>query len=466
MKRLAMSETPDRQSAAALLRAHGQEHVLRWLDSLAPAAQTRLLSQIAALDLDWLARTFASELEKVQPADIAPYREVIRPGRDPRRDDALRAGEAALKAGRVGTLLVAGGQGTRLGFDGPKGAFPVGAVSGRTLYQIHAERLVALGRRHGVVPPLYLMTSDANHEATCAMFAEHDHFGLPRDRVLIFQQGLAPAVNEEGLLLLNAKDHVVMTPNGNGGLFAAMRDGGAFEHMARSGVDVISYIQVDNPLARSCDPLFVGYHLLGESDFSCKSIDKVGPKEKVGCYASVRGKLRIVEYTELPPALAEQRDEDGELLYGQSNPGLFVWSRSFAEAQAARRDLPFHKAHKKIPHIDEQGVLVKPSTPCGYKFESFAMDTLPDAPRSLVMWCDRDAEFAPVKNASGVDSPESARRLMTRLHGGWIRAAGGTVADEKAQIEINPLHALDADELKARLPDGFVVRGDVYLRAP
>lgn len=456
----------DRESAEARLQAHGQQHVLRWFDALPADAQQRLLIQITALDLDWLERTFTSELEGVRPADIAPYREVIRPARDSRREAALRAGESALGAGRVGTLLVAGGQGSRLGFDGPKGAFPIGAISGRTLYQIHAERQLALGRRHGIVPPLYVMTSDANHEATCELFAESGRFGLPPDRVLIFQQGLAPAVDEQGRLLLDAMEHIVMTPNGNGGLFAAMRDGGAFDHMEASGVDVISYIQVDNPLARSCDPLFVGYHLLGESDFSCKAIDKVGPREKVGCYASVRGRLRIVEYTELPAALAEQRDERGELLYGQSNPGLFIWSRRFAEAQAARLDLPFHKAHKKIPHLDERGALVRPTAPCGYKFESFAMDTLPDAPRSLVMWCDRDAEFAPVKNASGVDSPESARRLMTRLYGAWIQAAGGTVAEETASIEINPLYALDATDVARQLPAGFTVHGDTYLAPP
>jgi UDP-N-acetylglucosamine/UDP-N-acetylgalactosamine diphosphorylase len=270
-------------------------------------------------------------------------------------------------------------------------------------------------------------------------------------------------VDETGKLLLNAKDHVAMSPNGNGGLFAAMRDGGAFAHMRKNGIDVISYVQVDNPLARACDPIFVGYHLLRESAFSCKAIDKIGPHEKVGCYALVQGKLRVVEYTELPDELAELRDDEGELLYGQSNPGLFMWSRAFAEAQAAREDLPFHKAHKKIKHLDDQGELVKPTTPCGYKFESFAMDTLPDAERSLIMWCDRDAEFAPVKNAEGTDSPASARRLMTKLYAGWIAEAGGKVERDDAQVEISPLHAVDAEELKEKLPAGFVVREDTYL---
>lgn len=456
----------DRAQAEERLLRHGQGHVLRWFDALTPRQQSKLLAQIEGLDLGWLQRTFAAELEPVDPGQIAPYTRTIRPD-DPRRVAALEAGEAALRAGRVATLLVAGGQGTRLGFDGPKGAFPVGAVSGRTLYQIHAERLVALGRRYGVVPPLYLMTSDANHDATVELFAAHDNFGLPDNRLLIFQQGLAPAVDESGRLLMDAKDHVVMSPNGNGGLFAALRESGALAQMTGLGVDVISYIQVDNPLSMSCDPLFVGHHLLADSAFSCKGIPKLDPAERVGIYALVRGRLRVVEYTELPASLAAQRDAAGELLYGLSNPGLFLWSRPFAEAQASREDLPFHKAHKKIPHLDPDGRLVAPDAPCGYKFEAFAMDTLPDAERSLVLWCDRDAEFAPVKNASGTDSPASARQLMTKLYAGWLRRAGATFSPtaEGAQIniEISPLYALDAEELAQRLPRPFEVQADLYL---
>jgi UDP-N-acetylglucosamine/UDP-N-acetylgalactosamine diphosphorylase len=452
----------DPSSVRRHLEVHGQDHVLKWLDTLEGERQQRLLGQLAALDLPWLARTFDAQIAPVTPEQIAPYRDVIHPD-DPSADEARELGQAALRAGRVGTLLVAGGQGTRLGFDGPKGAFPVGAVSGRTLYQIHAERLVALGRRHGIIPPLYLMTSAANHAATCELFASNDNFGLPAQRLLIFEQGLAPAVDEQGRLLMNAPDHVVMTPNGNGGLFDALRDRGAFDHMHSCGVDTISYIQVDNPLAASCDPLFVGFHLLRRSDYSCKAIEKVGPEEKVGTYALVDGRLRVVEYNEIPDEMVRMTDDDGTLLYGHSNPGLFVWSRTFAEAQAARDDLPYHKAHKKIPHLDEAGELVRPKTPCGYKFEAFAMDTLPDAEVSLLLRCDRAAEFAPVKNAEGTDSPASARQLMTALHADWLRRAGATVADPPPVVEISPLYALDAEELGERLPRPFEVREDLYL---
>jgi UDP-N-acetylglucosamine/UDP-N-acetylgalactosamine diphosphorylase len=452
----------DRGEAERRLAAAGQAHVLRWFDELDAAGRQHLLAQIGALDLDWLRRVWQSELEPVRAEEITPYDEVIALD-DAQGDRAFEEGEQALRAGRVATLLVAGGQGTRLGFDGPKGLFPIGAVSGHTLYQIHAERAVALGRRYGVIPPLYVMTSDANHSPTMSTFETQQRFGLPADRVLIFPQPVAPAVDEQGRLLLERRDALVMAPNGNGGLFAALRDSGALEHMRRCGVDTVSYIQVDNPLSLSCEPRFVGYHRLRGSQFSCKAIRKTGPHERVGTYARVRGRLRVVEYTEIPEEMARAEDARGELLYAYSNPGLFVWSVAFLEAQADRRDLPFHKAHKKIPHLDERGRLVEPAVPCGYKLEAFAMDTLLDAEVSLVLACDRDAEFAPVKNASGVDSAQSARALMTRLFTSWIERAGGRVVQPRPQIEISPLYALDAVELAAKLPRDLVVDGDLFL---
>ena len=452
----------DLATATRRLAAHGQQSVLRFWGSLDDGGRARLLAQVESLDLDWLERVFAAEWRAVDPRHIAPPGDVVREGHGQERD-AISLGEEALRLGRVGTLLVAGGQGTRLGFDGPKGEFPVGAVSGRTLYRIHGERLLALGRRCGRTPPLYLMTSDANHEAALELFAREACFGLPPDRVRIFQQGLAPAVDDSGTLLLDAPDHVAMAPNGNGGLFAALRDSGAFEHMRSIGVDTISYIQVDNPLSLSCDPRFVGHHLLRQSQFSCKAIRKTSPFERVGSYARVNGRLQVVEYTEIPAELAQRIDDQGELLLSFSNPGLFVWSREFAEAQAARRDLPFHKAHKKIPHLDAGGQLLFPAEPSGYKFEAFAMDTLPDAERSLLLACDRDAEFAPVKNAAGDDSPASARALMTKLYTSWIVRAGGRMVSPGAAIEVSPLYALDAEELQAKLPRGFEVTSDLYL---
>ncbi|MCC6751345.1 MAG: UTP--glucose-1-phosphate uridylyltransferase [Deltaproteobacteria bacterium] len=450
-----------RADAERKLSAFGQSHVLRWFDELDGAGQERLLGQIEALDLAWLARVLETPELAVDPATITPYEELI-PLDASDAAEARARGEAALRAGEVACILVAGGQGSRLGFDGPKGAFVLGPVSGRTLFQMHVERLVALGRRYGAVPPLYLMTSPDNHEATCRIFAEANRFGLPEDRLLIFPQGLAPAVDEQGRLLLEERGSLVLAANGNGGLFAALAGSGALAQMERLGIRAASYVQVDNPLSLSCDPRFVGYHLLRQSDYSCKAIPKVHPAEKVGAYARVGGRLSVVEYTVIPEALAESRDARGALRYGYANPGLFVWSVPFLREQAERADLPYHRAHKKIPHLDPSGRRVEPTAPCGYKLETFAMDTLPDAKRSLVLEIDRDEEFAPVKNASGVDSPDSARGLMTALYRRWITEAGGTLSGEGA-VEVSPLYALDGEELAERLPVGFRAETPLYL---
>jgi UDP-N-acetylglucosamine/UDP-N-acetylgalactosamine diphosphorylase len=438
-----------------------QSHLLRFADRLEPERLDGLLAQIAELDFEWLQRAWTTQPAIPEPAQLRPYPHIVRDD-DADRGAAMALGTQALRDGRAATLLVAGGQGSRLGFEGPKGNYPIGAVSGHTLFRIHAERLVALGRRHGVVPPLYCMTSAENHDETVRAFAEAGNFGLPADRVLIFQQGRAPAFDEEGKLLLAAEDALVLAPNGNGGLFAAMRHGGAFDHMKRHGVDVISYIHVDNPLAQSCDARFVGYHLLRESQYSCKALYKVEPGEKIGSFVLVDGRPRIVEYTLIPPALANQKNAAGELAFGWGSPGFFMWSRAFAEAQADRKDLPVHKAHKKLAHVNARGERLTPREPNGYKLEMFAMDTLPDAERVVILACDRDAEFAPVKNAEGVDSVASARAMMTALARRWLVAAGAKVVGEPA-IEISPLFALDGDDLDKAACAGLVIERDHYL---
>jgi UDP-N-acetylglucosamine/UDP-N-acetylgalactosamine diphosphorylase len=232
--------------------------------------------------------------------------------------------------------------------------------------------------------------------------------------------------------------------------------------MRRHGVDVISYIHVDNPLAQSCDPRFVGYHLLRESQYSCKALYKVEPEEKIGSFVLVDGRPRIVEYTLIPRELAYSKNAAGELAYGWGNPGFFLWSRAFAEAQADRKDLPVHKAHKKLAHVDAKGQKVSPQKPNGYKLEMFAMDTLPDAERVVILACDRAAEFAPVKNADGVDSAASARAMMTALARRWLEAAGAKVMGAPA-IEISPLYALDGDDLDPARCRSMVIDRDTYL---
>ena len=454
-----------KEQARVRLERHGQGHVLRFWNELDDHGRRRLLDEVEALDLPWLDRVLAHQPEPVDLAEVTPCADVVWLS-DAVGDEAVRAGGEALTAGRYGVLVVAGGLGSRLGFDGPKGAYPVGSVSGKTLFQLHAERLLACGHRWGVVPPLYLMTSRDNHEQTIEIFKENEYFGLDPARVMLFEQGLAPAVDRAGKLLMADRDRLVLAPNGNGGLYAALRHSGALDHMDRLGVDTLGYAHVDNPLVPSCDARFVGFHLLRSSDYSVKAMHKNALHDKVGHFALRGGKLCVLEYFELSSELIEATDDRGQPLYGLCNPGQFIWTTAFVRAQADRTDLPFHHAHKKIAHIDAQGRPVKPAEPNGIKLEAFAMDTLPDAGRTLLVECRRDEEFAPLKNPRGADSPHSAAELMTRLYSGWIIAAGGRIVDPGANVEVSPLFAEDASELAARLPGGVDVARDLYLDQP
>jgi UDP-N-acetylglucosamine/UDP-N-acetylgalactosamine diphosphorylase len=229
--------------------------------------------------------------------------------------------------------------------------------------------------------------------------------------------------------------------------------------MKTHGVDVISYVHVDNPLARSCDPVFVGYHLQRDCQYSCKTLAKTGPNEKVGNYALVQGRLGIIEYNDIPDDMVSARDEKQELLFGWGSPGFFLFSRSFAEKQAARTDLPVHKANKKMRHLGADGNFVDPEAPNAIKLETYAHDTLLDAKHTLVLECERASEFAPVKNARGVDSAQSARELMTALYRGWLEEAGATIVGNP-QLEISPMRALDAEDL---LAGGLHIDSDTYL---
>lgn len=450
-----------KEQAASLLSRYGQVHVLRWFDELDMHGKQNLLTQILSIDFDWLQRVWNFENLSIDPLAVKPCKSAIQKD-DPFRSQAIAEGESALKKGRVGMLLVAGGHGTRLNFKGPKGAFPIGPVSKRSLFQIHAQRLLAIGKRYGVIPPFYLMTNPKNHKDTCDFFADNKNFGLPSEKVVFFEQGVVPVVDKNGKLLMSAKDQIVFSANGNGGLFAAMAKAGVFEHMSACGVDSISYIQVDNPLSLSCDPVFVGYHLMQDCEFSCKAILKRAPHERVGNYALVEDHLEIVEYTEIPKELVTKIDSKGELVFKFGNPGLFIWSRDFAEAQSQCHDLPFHRANKKIFCLDDNGNFVEPKDPNGYKFECFALDTLPYAEKTLLLVCDRDEEFAPVKNATGPDSPDTSRELISNLYRKWIKQAGGKVTTN-GPIEISPFFALDQKELTEKIGKEFETKGNVFL---
>ncbi len=463
-----MVEVPE--ALRARLRQHGQEHVLRWWPDLSDAERRGLLGQLEALDLGQLAQLFGHRdetftlppLEAIAPVPVAQLDAADRQTRA-RGEDALRRGEVA-------TLVVAGGQGSRLGFEHPKGMFPISPVRDHTLFRIHAEKVLALGRRHGKTPPFLVMTSPATHDETVAFFEEHQCFGLPRDGVEFFCQGTMPALDmATGKLLLEERGKLFTSPNGHGGVLLALADTGLLGRLRDRGVRTIFYYQVDNPVLKMADPLFLGHHLAAGAEVSTKVVAKEGPKDKLGNLVLIHGRCGIIEYSDLPDELANARDEQGRLRFRVGNPAIHLFAVDFLErvSQGAGR-IPFHVARKKVPYLDAAGHLVQPQQENALKFEMFIFDVLPRAERWAVVETTRREDFEPLKNATGPDSPETVRQAMSNLAADWLERAGVRVprtprGDAAVPLEISPLFALDAEELAAKVPRGSAVAGPTYF---
>lgn len=454
----------------------GQGQVLRYWEELTEGQRKRLIDQLRTIDWDLIARlkselvdspqgsVFQGRIEPVAPIPL-PTTEKQRA----ERTEAREVGEEALRQGRVAAFLVAGGQGTRLGFQGPKGAFPIGPISGKSLFQLHAEKLLALRRRYRRGIRWYIMTSETNHQETVAFFSEHDFFGLDSNEVHFFPQEMVPALDEQGHLILDAKDHIFTSPNGHGGSLQSLKKSGALYDMKQRSIDTIFYFQVDNVLLKMCDPVFLGYHLREKADMSAKVAAKRDPWEGVGVIGRINGRLGVVEYSDLSDEEKTACNPDGTLKYNAGNLAIHVLSREFVERETeSGLNLPWHVAHKRVPYLNENGQQVFPEKPNAYKFETFVFDALGDANRAVILEVDRTEEFSPVKNAKGIDSPETARRDMANFFGRWLERAGVDVPRDRRgnvipAIEISPLFALDEEELLGKLPRGFNLEGDTYL---
>ncbi len=447
-----------RQRLAARLKPFGQEHVLDHWAQLGPEQQNGLATQLENLDLPLLKRLWEGHAgsEEHDWATLArrstPPQAVRCTAASAQSEaDTLRQGEQALAAGRVGVLLVAGGQGTRLGFDHPKGMFPLGPVSNQTLFQILLEKVIAASRRHGASIPVYLMTSHATHDETVEFLAAHDRFGLPAEDLFIFQQGRMPAVDaDSGKLLLAEPGSLFLSPDGHGGTVAALASSGAMKDLQRRGIRQLFYHQVDNPLVPVCDAQLIGHHLQAGSELTSIAVAKDSPQDKLGNFVTLDGAQQIIEYSDFPSDVAEQREADGSLRFWAGSVAVHVFEVAFLERMLAEPDaLPFHIAHKKVPYLDEQGRRVEPAAPNALKFERFIFDLLPHARNAMVVEAERDRVFAPLKNAPGADkdTADHVRQQIVALHRKWLEQAGVQVASQVA-VEISPLWATDGEYVK------------------
>lgn len=425
--------------AREFLAAAGQEHVIAFFKGLDARGRKALLAQTAKLDPAALLRCRKALTEGVASDSVRSS-----PGKAPKvaqlkgaeLEKCFSKGAAEIKSGRVAVLLVAGGQGSRLGFDGPKGAYPIGPLSGKPLFYYHARKILALSRRYRASVPWYIMTSEANDADTRKCFVKNGFFGLDRRDVMFFTQGMWPCMTKDGRIMMETPSRMFMSPDGHGGLLAALSRSGALADMKKRGIKHVFFFQVDNPLVNIADPAFIGYHALEKSEYSLKLCAKRDPFEKVGVPMMFGRSCRMVEYTEMSEKECRRKRADGRLYHLYGSPAIHVFDRAFLEREAGR-DMPLHLAFKKIPCIDDKGRRIEPTEPNGYKFEKFIFDLLPRARKAAFLAFDQKDEFSPLKNASGDDSPETCRRDMMDK---WRRSLA------LKGIEISPGSVFEVDE--------------------
>lgn len=467
------------ENAKKITAEHGQEHLLKFWSELDDDQKAGLLDQIEKQDWDnidnWIKEYVTSEEAAKLPEDFtpAPYypaqaRDDIQQGK---YEKARSLGVELITAGKVAAFTVAGGQGTRLGFDAPKGDFPITPIKEKTLLRVFAETIAAAQKKYTTIIPWYVMTSPLNDRQTREIFSSNDYFGLDRDDVMIFQQGTMPNFSFEGKVLMAEKDRIAESPDGHGGSLKALFKSEAVDDMRARGVEQISYFQVDNPLIKIMDPLFIGLHAMDKAEMSSKALEKASPKEKVGNFCLVDGKVTVIEYSDLPDELAQKKNDDGSLTFRLGSIAIHIISVEFVEKLNEKGfALPFHRAVKKIPHIDSEGNKIEPEEPNGVKLETFVFDALPLAEKSIILETLRDEEFAPVKNASGNDSPEVTRKMLSERAAKWLEAAGVEVPRKvdglcECVIEMSPSFAIDAEDVekrKSRVPE-LRAGDEIYL---
>jgi len=457
-----MSTQKSYENLKKLLKNHHQSHILAFWDQLDEGQRQNLLSQIQRLDFAkidvWVEKFIKKYVPDVIKGDFVPATSYnatpIGPDQQHMYSEAVRLGKKLIAAGKVAAFVVAGGQGTRLGFDGPKGDFPISPVKGKTLFQIFAETIEAVSKKYRADCPWYVMTSPLNHDQTMEIFRSNNFYGLDEKNVYVFRQGTLPNFSPEGRILLADKSTIASSPDGHGGSLKALYDSGALDDMKRRGIEYLSYWQVDNPLINIFDPLFIGLHVLDKAEMSSKALIKSGPKEKVGNFCLVDGRVTVIEYSDLPDELAERQNPDGSLVFELGSIAIHIVNCAFVEKLSTDDfSLPLHRAVKNIQHIDENGNAVESD---GIKLESFVFDALPLASKSIILQTIRSEEFAPTKNATGPDSVETTRQMMTTRAADWLESAGVTIPRKPdgsvdCLLEISPSFALEKEDIKEKL---------------
>jgi UDP-N-acetylglucosamine/UDP-N-acetylgalactosamine diphosphorylase len=475
--------TIDRQRLLEKLQPISQENLLAFWEQLDVAGHKQLAAQIDQIDPE-LFRDLQTEF-KQQPAsggnDRSHWSNLAAKAMPPpamRLDgsgvafsvaDARAKGSEILRAGQVGMILVAGGLGTRLGLDQPKGLLPLAPLSNRTLFQILLENLLAVRRRHGVSIPLYVMTSPATDAVTREYLNEHRWFGLPVEDCHIFCQATMWAVEERfERILLESPDSLFLGPDGHGGMLAALAKSGCLADAQQRGVKHFFYGQIDNPLLQVCDDLFLGSHVLAGSEMTTQVVPKRQPLERVGNVVSIDSKVQVIEYSDLSEEFAKQTNPDGSLKLWAGNLAVHAFAVDFLSRSATdKRALPFHFARKTVTCLNPSQNSDQPESTKAIRFERFIFDLLPNAKNALVVEAAAAEAFAPVKNSDNeaTDNPRLAKSAMMAQARRQLRAAGMQIADD-IPVEISPLWASTTKEIQNRLPPGTTINKPTYFSGP
>merc|ERR1712012_891619 len=435
------------------LQAVNQHHLLDFWEELSAAQQQELYDELSSLDLEEVLEYFSRTVaemhaagekldDKMQPLTESQSGSMSQStDREIAHYESLSMGK--ISQGQVGILLLAGGQGTRLGTSYPKGMYDVGLPSHKTLFQLQAERILSLEKlaekKTGVSGCItwYIMTSASTIQPTLDFFAENKYFGLKKDNVVVFQQGTLPCFTFEGKMILGSKHKLSIAPDGNGGLYRALRREGILGDMRTKGIKYIQLYCVDNILVKVGVPVFMGYCLSKGAECANKVVRKGFPTEAVGITCKVAGNYQVVEYSEITQKSAEKRNKDGSLVYGAANICIHFFTFDFIERVVMfnERSLQHHVAKKKIPYVDASGSIVKPEKPNGIKMEKFVFDVFQFAKNFVVWECLRDEEFAPLKNAEGASdfTPTHCRNALLALHQKWLRIAGAKLLDSNGK---------------------------------
>jgi len=451
-----------------LLKKYNQTHILKHYQSLNVSEKEKLTSEIGNIDFE-LAFSLYNEISQQKipikhKIDAYPARMLTipkNPAEQKQREAARILGESLISEKRIAVLIVAGGHGSRLGFNGPKGMFPITPIKNKSFFQLFAESVLALSLRYKIVIPLLIMMDTEMLAQAKDFFKTNNFFGLDPQTVILFEQEMLPTLNADGKLILKDKTHLFINPSGHGGCIKALHETGLLKKLIKDGYSDLFYCQIDNPLVNIMDPVFIGYHKLENSEISTKIVRRNSCEEKVGIFASENGKAKVIEYSDLTPDNRCILDNNGEIRDWAGNTAIHMISLDFIQRLNEHGfSLPYHKAIKMVNSFGEEGGNVKIK---GYKFETFIFDAIPLAKNTCCMEISREEEFAPLKNSHGADSPETVRNLLSNMYKNCLKDAGIKV-NSLVQVEISPLFALSKEELSSKI-NGMNIKSDkdIYL---